>query len=330
MSAISLQDKTITVFGGTGFLGRHIIQHLAKTGATIRVATRLPQKAYFLRPYGRVGQIVPMACNIHNDDSVARTLEGSDIAVNLVGILYEKGKSTFNAIHVDTPARIARLSRQKGLSQLIHVSALGADPAATSNYARSKAAGEIAVLNGFSNATVLRPSIVFGHEDNFFNKFAQMAQFAPCLPLIGGGHTKFQPVYVADIAKAVEEIVLQQATGHHNTSRNTYEMTGPRIYSFKDLMLLMLAETGQKVGLMPIPFPLAKILATFTGLLPVPPLTRDQVDSLKTDNIGHPQAPGLKNLGIRATALETVLPTYMDKFREGGRFTKKEKPVRSF
>jgi uncharacterized protein YbjT (DUF2867 family) len=301
----------ITVFGATGFIGRHAVRRLAKTGAYIRVPTRNPEKALELKPMGDVGQIVPLKCVVRSDASVAWAIGSSDAVVNLIGILYEKGRDTFQAMHVETAARIARLARDQGATHFVHLSALGADPASKSSYARSKAAGEQAVRTFFPDAVILRPSVVFGPEDHFFNMFASFARFSPVLPLIGGGHTRFQPVYVGDVAEAIMQTLTRM-----EAQDCLYELGGPIIYTFREMLDLMLQVICRKRKLIEIPWFLAKIQAAFLGLMPHPMLTRDQVELLKTDNIVHdPRAKTLRDLGIMPTAAELILPTYLERFR---------------
>lgn len=308
------QQKIITVFGGTGFIGRHVIYALARTGATIRVASRIRQRAYFLRPAGDPGQIVPIACNVRDKASVARALEGATHAVNLIGVLFEKGrKDSFDKIHREIPERIAQVAKEKNLDLLVHISSLGASQDAQAKYARSKAAGEGLLVHAFPKSVILRPGIVFGPEDEFFNRFARMAQFSPFIPLIGGGHTKLQPVYVGDIAEAVTHLIgTPDAAKHYG---QIYELGGPRVYTFRELMEIMLGVTGQDVSLLTVPVPMAKILGAFASLLPNPVLTIDQVRSLEQDNIIAPHSPGLAQLNIEPMSLEAVLPQYLKRYR---------------
>ncbi len=306
-----VNPETITIFGGTGFIGRHLVRRLAKTGATIRIATRDAEKALLLKPMGDVGQIVPVACSVRSDASVAKAIGNADIVINLIGILFEKGGNTFEALHVETAARIARLAKEAGAKKLIHMSALGASENASAKYARSKYAGEKAVRTFFPDATIFRPSIVFGPEDHFFNRFASLARFAPALPLIGGGTTKFQPVYVGDVAEATA-----RALTHTNAAGKTFELGGPQIYTFRELLELMLEQTGRKRCLINLPWGLAKLQAAFLELAPKPPLTCDQVEMLKTDNVVASGAKASTDLGINPTALEVILPTYLDRFRK--------------
>jgi uncharacterized protein YbjT (DUF2867 family) len=312
---MSFRYRVATVFGGSGFIGRHLIKRLAKTGTIIRVATRHPSSANFLRTNGAVGQIIPIATNINDDASVAAAVRDADIVINLIGILYESGVNTFRGTQGDAPGRIARAAKAAGAQRFIQISAIGADARSTSEYARSKAAGEQAVLKAFPEATILRPSIVFGPEDAFFNRFAAMARISPALPLIGGGRTKFQPVYVGDVADAIMKALENPAA-----QGKTYELGGPRVYSFKEIMELVLAETRRKRFLVPVPWSVAEFQGKILGKLPKPLLTLDQVELLKRDNVVAPGAATLNDLGINPTAAEVIIPTYLDRFRVGGRF----------
>lgn len=303
--------KQITLFGGTGFVGRHLVRRLAKTGAVIRIATRDAEKALLLKPMGDVAQIVPVSCSVRSDALVAKAIGQSDVVINLTGILFERGRDSFQSVHVEAAARIARLASEAGAKRLLHMSALGASESAKANYARSKYAGEQAVQTFFPNATIFRPSIIFGPEDSFFNKFAAMAQISPALPLIGGGVTKFQPVYVGDVADAMTNVLHQ-----HGTCGALFELGGPQIYSFRDLLELMLKEIGRKRRLVNLPWGIATLQAALLQLLPQPLLTRDQVTLLKTDNVVSSGAKTLKELGINPTALELILPIYMDRFKK--------------
>jgi NADH dehydrogenase len=315
MAYRAAEPPIVTVIGGSGFLGRYIVHDLANRGWRVRVAVRNTDRALFLRPMGVVGQIVPVFCNIRDDASVAASVDGADMVVNLVGLLYERRRQTFSAVHTDGAARVARLSKQAGVSRLIHVSAIGASTASPSSYAKTKASAEDAVTAEFPEATVLRPSIVFGAEDGFFNLFARLSRYSPIMPLIGGGETRFQPVYVADVA-ATAMACLDDTT----TQGQTYELGGPHVYSFKDLMALILKETRRKRPLMSVPWWMAKLQATFLGMFPKPLLTRDQVTLLQADNVVSSDAKTLTDLGIEPTPVETILPTYLDKYRVGGRY----------
>ncbi|MAO92137.1 MAG: complex I NDUFA9 subunit family protein [Rhodospirillaceae bacterium] len=307
--------KVVTVFGGSGFVGRQVVRELARIGCRVRVAVRFPDTASDLKPMGDVGQIIPIACNIRQESSVARALDGADSVINLVGILYESGTQTFDAVHHQGAARIARVAKAAGISNFIQMSALGVAPDSPAQYARSKAAGEAAVRAEIPEAIVVRPSVIFGPEDSFFNRFASIMRITPLLPLIGGGEQKFQPVYVGDVADAIVKALTDSSA-----AGRTYELCGPTVYSFKELMELVMSETGRHVGLVPVPFELARIKAFFLELLPVPPLTRDQVELLRSDNIATGNLPGLKDLGIAPTAAEVILPSYLDIYRKGGRY----------
>ena len=309
-----MELQNVTVFGGSGFLGRYLVKRLAARGVRVRAAVRDPERAGFLKPMGNVGQVMPVPADVRSDAAVRRAVEGADAVVNFVGVLYERGRQTFGAIHVEGARRVAAAAAAAGASRFVHISAIGADPESGSAYARSKAAGERAVAEAFPGATIVRPSIVFGPEDSFFNRFGAMARIAPALPLIGGGETRFQPVYVGDVADAIVRILDDP-----ETAGRTYELGGPRIYTFRELMQLVLQETGRRRLLLPLPFALAKLQAAFLQFLPHPPLTPDQVELLKRDNVVGAGAPGLAELGIKPTAVEAVIPTYMFRYRRGGR-----------
>lgn len=309
-----MATPVVTIFGGSGFIGRHVVRRLAKRGWIIRIAVRDPERAKFLRPLGDVAQITPVAAALQNRDSVAAAVAGADAVVNLVGILYERGRQTFEAVHVDGARCVAEAAAAAGVRQLVHQSAIGADVYAEADYARSKGYGEQAVRAAFSEAVICRPSIVVGPEDGFFNRFAAMARLSPALPLIGGGETRFQPVYVGDVAVAIARALSDpQARGA------TYELGGPRVYTFKQLMELLLSEINRRRLLVPVPYWAAEIQATFLQLLPVPPLTRDQVRLLRRDNVVSKDARTLSDLGIAPTAIEAVIPTYLARYRPRGR-----------
>jgi uncharacterized protein YbjT (DUF2867 family) len=311
----SWKNKLVTVFGGTGFVGRYVVKRLARLGARVIVPTRDTEKALPLKPNGDVGQIVVIAGSIQDDAFVRRAIEGSDAVVNLVGLLAESGKSRFENVQAAFPARLAAMAQAAGVKKFVHVSAIGADEKSASRYAVSKAKGEAAVRAGFPAATILRPSLIIGPEDKFFNLFASLALLFPALPLPGGGKTRFQPVYVGDVADAVVA-----ALGYEGAGGKVFELGGPAIFSFKQLMQMMLAQTGLKRCLIPLPFFLMSLKAFFLQFLPGKLLTPDQVTLLKKDNVAQDNAPGLRDLGITPTAIETVLPTYMDRYRKGGRF----------
>src|SRR4051812_36540412 len=264
-----MNTKLVTVFGGSGFLGRHTVRALARAGWRIKVATRHPARGFFLRPLGTVGQIDFVKCDVADAESVAQAVMGAGAVINLTGILFQKGQ-TFEEVQADGAAHIARCAAAAGVAALVHVSAIGADLNAESEYAVTKAEGEQAVREAFPNAVILRPSIIFGPEDGFFNKFAGMARFSPILPLVGGGHTRFQPVFVGDVAQAIVAALSRQ-------DGRTYELGGPATYSFKDLLQIILRETGRKRALIPLPFGIAAFTAAFLQILPNPLLTMDQV-----------------------------------------------------
>jgi NADH dehydrogenase len=309
--------RQVTVFGASGFIGRHVVRRLAADGARIVAAVRDPVAADFLRPMGDVGQIAALACDVRNPDLVARALRGSDAAVNLVGILYETRRIRFGAIHGEAPGIIARAAATGGVEALVHISAIGAAADANSDYARSKGAGEAALRAGFPGAVVLRPSIVFGPEDDFFNRFAALARISPVLPLFGGGTTRFQPVYVCDVAEAV----VRGLTRPELRGR-TFELGGPHIRTFRELMEDILEVTGRRRDLVPLPLALADLIGYLGDLVAwfgiKPTLTRDQARQLRRDNVASGE--GFDALGIRPTAMDVVLPAYLDRFRKAGRF----------
>ena len=315
-----MTPSMVTVFGGSGFLGRHLVQRLAATGARVTVAVRNPESALFLKPMGDVGQITPVGADVRDGPAVAAAVQGADWVVNLVGVLYETRRQSFSAIHAQGAERIAKAAKAAGAKRLVHVSAIGADRHSSAAYARSKAAGEAAVAAAYPAATILRPSIIFGPEDDFFNRFAAMARVSVALPLFGGGETRFQPVYVGDVAAAVVKALTDEGT-----AGTTYELGGPRVYSFRQLMTLILAEIGRKRILLPLPFFVADAMGAVLQSLPLPfgmapPLTGDQAKLLRYDNVVSGDAPGLADLGIAPTACEIILPTYLDRFRRHGRF----------
>jgi NADH dehydrogenase len=309
-----MNTRLVTVFGGSGFLGRHTVRALARSGWRIKVATRHPSRGFFLRPLGTVGQIDFVKCDVADAESVAAAVMGSTAVVNLTGILFQSGQ-TFEDVQAEGAAHVAQAAAAAGVTALVHVSAIGANAESDSDYAVTKAQGEAAVRESFANAVILRPSIIFGPEDGFFNKFAQMARFFPALPLIGGGKTRFQPVFVGDVAQAiVTSLDSAEARGR------TYELGGPTIYSFKELLQLVLKETGRRRALVPLPFGLAMVKAAFLQILPKPLLTMDQVKLLKTDNVVAATAAGLGDLGITPTSVEAVIPSYLWRFRAKGEY----------
>jgi NADH dehydrogenase len=311
-------DTLITIFGGSGFLGRHVVRALAKRRYRIRVAVRRPELAGFLQPLGSVGQIHAVQANVRHQESVEAAVRDADVAINLVGILFERGRQRFEAVQGYGAERVALAAAAYG-ARMVHVSAIGADEHSPSAYARAKALGEKLVLAATPRATVIRPSILFGPEDDFFNRFAAMARLAPALPLVGGGTTRFQPAFVGDVAEAVALAVDGKAkTGA------VYELGGPEVFTFRELMEYVLKTIGRKRALVPLPFAIAKLQAGILQFLPKPPLTPDQVELLKSDNVVSDAAikdgRTLKGLGITPTGIENVVPNYLWRFRRTGQF----------
>jgi uncharacterized protein YbjT (DUF2867 family) len=305
-----MRNRLITIFGGTGFIGGHVVRRLAARGARLRVISRDPARGARLQPMGNVGEIVVERADLGNEAALARVMQETFAVINLIGILYETRWQTFQAIHAELPGRIARIAAAAGVRRLVHNSAIGADRESASAYARSKAAGERAVREAFPRATILRPSVVVGPRDGFFNRFAAMARLSPVLPLIGGGRTRFQPVYVGDVADAIVA-----ALERDDAPGRTYELGGPQVYSFADLMRYMLRVIGRRRLLVPISFELVTLQARVLELAPVPPLTRDQVELLKTDNVVAGGAATLADLGITPTPIELVVPEYLARYR---------------
>ncbi len=348
--------RQVTVFGGSGFIGRHLVRRLAAQGDIVRVAVRDILSAEFLKPFGDVGQIVPLAADINDQVAVETAVRDADCVVNLVGILNETGfgprRATFESAHVAGARQIAVASARAKVRHLVQVSAIGADPASSSVYARTKAEGEAAVRGAFPAATIVRPSIVFGPEDDFFNRFASLLPFTACLPVLGaglprlewpgevgglprldifgGGGPRFQPVYVGDVADAIMALLdpsSAQADKPFEVKGKVFELGGPRVYSFKELMELLMAVTGRRRLLAPVPLWAASALALFLGSLPKPLLTRDQVRLLRRDNVVGKRVLKLSTLGIDPVAAEIILPTYLARFREGGSFKRARTPL---
>lgn len=315
------QPKLVTVFGGSGFVGRHVVRLLARRGYRIRVAVRRPDLAGHLQPLGGVGQIAAVQANLRNRDSIDRAVAGADHVVNCVGILFESGRNGFDAVQDFGARAVAEAARAAGAG-LTHISAIGADAESDSDYASSKGRAEQAILKILPGAVILRPSIIFGPEDGFFNKFAEMARFAPALPLIGGGATKFQPVYVGDVAEAVALSVDGRAA-----PGAIYELGGPRVMSFKDCLEEMLKIIHRKRALVALPWGLASLIGKVASLVPFidPPLTADQVKLLRVDNVVSAEAVREKRtfagLGISATTVEAILPTYLARYRPQGQYS---------
>lgn len=314
-----MADRVVTVFGGSGFVGRYVVQRLARRGDRIKVAVRRPGDAMFLKPLGSVGQIQIVQANVRNPGSVEGAVEGSHAVVNLVGILAASGKQTFMALQAEGALTIAKAARDLGAKQMIQMSAIGADPDGESQYAYTKALGEQWVLESFPDATVLRPSLVFGSEDRFFNRFASLAKMSPVMPLIAGS-SRFQPVYVGDVADAAVAVLEagKKAQG------KIFELGGPKTYTFKELLQLTMDEAMVKRPFLPIPMPIARLQAFFAQMLPDPPLTPDQLKLLAKDNVVAEGANGFKTLGITPTPVEAIVPTYLKRYRPKGQFSKKQ------
>lgn len=302
-------NRIVTVVGGTGFIGQYIVKLLAERGYIIRVVARNPDSALHLKTAGDPGQVVLMKGNLATPESLQATLPGSWAVINLVGILFESSRQNFSTLHAVGAEKLSQMARAAGTQRFVHMSSLGVDKQVKSKYARTKAMGEKTVRAAFPEATILRPSVVFGAEDNFYNNFANMATFSPALPLIGGGMTRFQPVYVMDVARAV-----LAALENPEAMGETYELGGPRTYSFRDVLAYICSVTGRRPILMNLPFGFMRFAATFTEFLPKPPLTRDQVTLLEMDNIVSPGAKTFADLGIIPTAVEAVVPGYLKRF----------------
>lgn len=304
-----MRNQVVTVFGGSGFLGRYVVRRLAAEGARVRVVCRRPQLAMHLKPMGEVGQITLEGADLAGGATVEPLVHGSAYVVNLIGILSEWGQQKFDVVQAEVPKRIATAAKAAGVERMVQMSAIGADAASQANYARTKAEGEAAVRAAFPEATILRPSVVFGAEDDFFNRFGKMAQFSPFLPLIDGGQTRFQPVYVDDVAEAV--VTVLTTPGHEG---QTYELGGPDVYTFRELLAYLLKVLNRKRMLLSLPSSVARIQARFLEWLPSPPLTRDQIELLKHDNVVAPGALTLADLGIKPTPLEVVVPDYVERY----------------
>jgi len=303
-----------TVFGGAGFIGRYIVKRLAGRGYTVRVAGRDPERAMTLKPMGVPGQVLPVRASVTDARAVAAAVSGASVVINCVGILFESAGAKFAAVQGEAPGTIAAAASAAGAARLIHLSAIGADAASPSVYARTKAAGEAAVRAAFPEATILRPSIVFGPEDGFFNRFGALARLLPALPVYGGGTTRFQPVYVGDVADAA-----MAALDREEAKGSLYQLGGPRIYTFRALMDYVIAETGRKRLVLDLPFSVGEFQARLFELLPTPPLTRDQLLLLRRDNVVAEGVLTLADLGITPKALEAIVPAYLARFRPAGR-----------
>lgn len=309
----------ITIFGASGFIGRHLVRRLAADGVRVRAAVRRPDDALFLKPMGDVGQIVPVQANLRDDASVRSALEGADAAVNLVGVLQKSGRQTFDALHHLGAERVARLAREAGVGRLVQISAIGAEADSKAEYARSKAKGEAAARGAFPEVTIIRPSLVFGPDDGLFNRFAALARVLPVLPIFGhglladAGATRFQPVYVGDVAEAIRRVLADPAS-----AGKTYELGGPQVFTYREIMELVLRYTGRHRGLVPYPFALARIHAAFIQMIPMAPVTRDQIRLLEIDNVVSSGASTLADLGIEPTPVESVVPEYLERYRRPG------------
>lgn len=319
MTSVIKVPPLVTVFGGSGFLGRHVVRALAKRGYRVRVAVRNPNLAGHLQPLGNVGQIQAVQANLRVRWSIDRAVQGADHVVNLVGILFESGRQSFDAVQDFGARAVAEAARAEGAT-LTHVSAIGSDKESPADYARTKARGEQAVLETMPHAVIFRPSIMFGPEDGFFNRFAAMARLSPALPLIGGGHTKFQPVYVADVAEAIARSVEGKVEGGR-----IYELGGPETMTFKQCMEKMLEVIERKRMLVSVPWGMARLQGSLLGLLPNPLLTRDQVEMLRTDNVvsqaAKQEGRTFEALGIKPQAMDAILPSYLWQYRPAGQFT---------
>ena len=313
-------SKLVTIYGGSGFIGRYIARRMAKEGWRVRVAVRRPNEAMFVKPYGTVGQVEPILCNIRDDASVSAAMQGADAVVNCVGTFDIRGKNIFEAVQAEGAERVARLAAEAGVAKMVHISAIGADENAESEYSQTKAQGEQNVLAHMPDAVILRPSVVFGSEDQFFNRFASMSRLGPVLPAIGAD-TKFQPVYVDDVAAAAVQGVIGDARG-------IYELGGADVSSFRDLLEMMLGTVQRRRMILNIPFFAARLIAfgfdmleiVTLGLVKNPAATRDQVKSLRVDNVVSEGAKTLADLGIRPTAMEAILPDYLWRFRPSGQY----------
>lgn len=330
-----MSARVVTVFGASGFIGRQVVQRLAQTGAIVRACGRDPIGAAFLKPMGEVGQVVPLKASLSDAKAIARAVEGADAVVNLVGILYERGKSTFDAIHAEGAKRVAKAAKEAGVKSLVHVSALGADANSPSAYARSKAKGEAEVLAQFPKAVILRPSVVFGPDDDFFNRFANLARLTHMLPvfvhdglrpklsvkdlsfdfdIFGSGGPAFQPVYVGDLADAI-----LSALDKPEAKGKTFEIVGPRPIHMKEVMEMVAEATKRSPMILPLPPFVGRIQAFFLQFLPKPPLTPDQMKLMKKDNVATGKLPGLAELGIKPTAAEAIIPSYLSRHQPGSR-----------
>ena len=327
-----MRSRLITVFGASGFIGSYVVKRLAKQGYLVRAAVRDPSGASFLKPMGDVGQVTPVQANVRNKESIIKVIDGADGVINLVGIFRQTGKQRFDSVHCQGAKNVAQAAADVGSRFLVHMSALGASPRSSSMYAQSKAAGEKAVTEAFPKVTIMRPSIVFGPQDNFFNRLAALACFSPVMPvlgcpypkynagkidLFGDGGALFQPVYAGDVADAIVRTIENDIY-----VGKIWELGGPEVFSFKEIIEKILHNTGRKNFLMPVPFGLASIVAFLAELLPVPPLTRDQVTLLRNNSVPDGGANGFLPFDITPTSVDVMLPSYLDKYCKGGRFSR--------
>ena len=310
-----MKPKVATIFGASGFIGRNLIRRLTEKDFRIVAATRSPYLHGYLKPLGNPGQIDLEKVNLFDEENLRTLIKNSDVVINLIGILYETRKQKFENIHVNFPDLLSKICSDLKIEKFIHISALGIDENINSKYMQSKLMGEKKILNNFNNSTILRPSIVYGDGDNFFNQFASLAEFLPALPLIGGGQTKFQPIHVSDLCKAIVAIVNKE-----EIDQSIYELGGSQVYTFKEMMEILLKQIKKKRFLIPIPFSIAKFQAKILQLFPKPLLTTDQVEMLKYDNVVSNNYPTIKDLKINPKTIESVLPSYIWRFRKGGQF----------
>lgn len=308
--------KQVTVFGGSGFIGRAIVRALAQEGLLVRVAVRRIELAESVKTAGDVGQITVMRTNLRMPQSVAAAIAGSQAVINAAGIPFQRGRQRYQSIHVSGARAIAEAARAAGVERLVHISGIGADHRSSKNrFIQSKVGAEDAIVAAFPSATILRPSVVFGPDDAMFNRLARIAAMAPFVPVVGSGTAKVQPVFCGDIGAAAAAVLARP-----ETAKTVFELGGPRVYTYREISALVLREIGRHKPIIGVPAPLMKIAGFFAEFLPVPPLTHDQVELLTQDNVARPGAPGLAALGIQPTAAEVILPTYLDRFRVGGRY----------
>ncbi|AIL13087.1 hypothetical protein IM40_05525 [Candidatus Paracaedimonas acanthamoebae] len=305
-----MREKQVTIFGGSGFIGRSLVQRFAREGAIIRVPVRNPDHALFLKTMGHIGQVTLLKINPYAKQDIEACCVDSEIVINLVGILYEKGNSTFKRIHIDLAETIAKSAAKEGAKRLLHMSALNTDLASKSVYAITKIQGEEAVLKAYPQATIFRPSLVFGPHDHFFNRFSEISRFSPVLPLVGEGKTRLQPAYIGDVVEA-----MITAANQPESQGKIYELGGDKIYAFKELFEIMLKIIQLKRLLLPLPYFIAKSIGFFCEFLPTPPFTRDQVKLLKKDNILNNSSLTFRDLGIIPSALESILPRYLSRYK---------------